>query len=206
MRARTSLHRLRRHRGALVALVLAVACFVSVPLAVLGLARALTHHRHAVTADAAPQAGASVRDGPLTFVVDRVRCHVARVGPSDSPVRPEHGQFCQVNLTIRDVGDGPVVFEAAAQRATGSGGAFYLPVPAADLAVNGASDAIAPPDLAGDPVAGDTEAPTPAPDPPLKPGESRLVVLVYDLPAGVTLTAIELHASVYTPGVTVNLP
>lgn len=206
MRARAFLHRLRRHRGALVGLVLAVACLVSVPLGLIGLVRVLTHHQRAATVDAGPRVGAAVRDGPLTFVVDGVRCHVAAVGPSDSPVRPEHGQFCRVEMTIRDVGAGPVVFEAAAQRATGSGGAFYLPIPAADLAVNGASDAIAPPDLSGDPIAGDTEAPTPAADPPLKPGESRHVTLVYDLPPGVALTAIELHTSAYTPGVTVTLP
>jgi len=206
MRARTFVHRLRRHRGALIGLVLVVACLVAVPLGLMGVARAFTHHRHNVTVDAGPRVGAVVRDGPLTFVVDRARCHVARVGPSDSPVRPEHGQFCQVELTIRDVGDGPVVFEAAAQRATGSGGAFYLPVPAADLAVNGASDAVAPHDLNGDPIAGDTEAPIPAPDPPLEPGESRHVALVYDLPPDVALTTIELHTSAYSAGVTVNLP
>jgi len=189
-----------------VGLVLAVACLVSVPLGLIGLVRALTHHQHTTTVDTRPRVGAVVRDGALSFVVGQVRCHVAAVGPSDSPVRPEHGQFCQVELTIRDVGAGPVVFEAAAQRATGSGGAFYLPIPEADLAVNGASDAIAPHDLSGDPVAGDSEAPTPAADPPLQPGESRHVALVYDVPHGVSLSTIELHTSSYTQGVTVTLP
>jgi len=113
-----------------------------------------------------------------------------------------------VVVTARNDGPAPITFAALAQRATGSGGAFYLPDPVADATVNHVLDAVDPTDLTGS-LGDDVATPLPGPlgaEPPvapLPPGGAMTTTLVYDVPLGIDLTELTLHQSMYSTGVTV---
>jgi hypothetical protein len=142
--------------------------------------------------------GQAVRDGTMAFIADAPRCGLAKIGGR----KPAHGQFCVVRLTVTNDGGKAVMFNATAQRAMGSRGGFYIPDPAADAAANHASDTRPYPN---DPQRQrEIEAALSPPiAPALAPGASRSVKVVYDVPATVKLTRIDLHASEYTVGVVV---
>jgi hypothetical protein len=148
--------------------------------------------------DSANHPGQVVRDGDMSFVVSTPRCGVTKIGQ----LTPEHGQFCVLEMTVGNEGGVPTNFDAVSQRAMGSGGGFYIPDPQADAVSNGASDTLPGPN---DPAieAQNEAALHPAVAPPLAPGTSRHVQIVYDIPTAVTLGQIDLHATEYTTGVVV---
>jgi hypothetical protein len=156
---------------------LALAVLIATPVLVIQAFRGWQSHRAAVADAAARHFGELVRDGTETFVVQGVQCGLSTVGDA---TKPANGQFCVVRVTIRNEGDKPIAVATAAQRATGSRGAFYLPDPAADAVVDTA-------------------------DPVVAPGESRDAAFVFDVPAGVSLTEIQVHAGEYSRGADVRL-
>jgi len=143
--------------------------------------------------------GEVVRDGNMSFEVNRMHCGVTKIGD----VKPDHGQFCVFDLTVANEGAQPIRFDAVSQRAFGSKGGFYVPDPAADAASNGASDTL--PDPIGDPNHEDEADLDPKPAKPLEPGTSRQVHIVYDIPVDVKITEINLHENEASGGVTVLL-
>jgi Domain of unknown function (DUF4352) len=161
--------------GSLALLTLIV--LIASPVLVYQALRGWQSHRAAVANTAAQHFGEVTRDGAAAFVVHSVQCGLSTVGGT---TKPANGQFCVVRVTVRNDGDNPVTLEQAAQRATGSRGAFYLPDPAAD-AVVGTTDSV------------------------VAPGASRDTAYVFDIPSGVSLTEIEMHAAEYSRGADVRL-
>jgi hypothetical protein len=149
--------------------------------------------------DSANHPGQVVHDGDMSFVVSTPRCGVTKIGR----LAPEHGQFCVLELTVGNEGAQPTNFDAVSQRAMGSRGGFYIPDPQADAVSNGASDTL--PGPPNDPTiqAQDEATLSPAVAPPLAPGTSRNVQIVYDIPTSITLTQIDLHSTEYTAGAVV---
>ncbi|MEJ3748358.1 DUF4352 domain-containing protein [Actinomycetes bacterium KLBMP 9797] len=127
--------------------------------------------------------GEAGRDGRLEFLVTGVTCAVRRVGDpfvSQAAV----GQFCLVDLVVRNVGGRPATFADALQRAYGPDGARY--------AVDSAAGILANPDQQ---VFLNQ----------LNPGNRVSGVLVYDIPPEGKLAELELHESDDSAGLRVTL-
>jgi hypothetical protein len=107
--------------GALVALVLFGSC-----VAALSSGGSTTEGAPATTApadkpasdkpneSAAPKAeakiGEPVKDGELRFVVNSVKCGATRVGDQYLGAKAQ-GQFCMVNMKVKNISDGPTTFD-----------------------------------------------------------------------------------------------
>ena len=135
-------------------------------------------------AKAAPVAaiGTPVRDGKFEFTVSGMTCGLPEVGTA--PVsKAAQGQFCLIDVTVKNIGDqaqsffgaNQYAFNAAAQKYTAdSGAAIYLPeANSLFVAIN--------------------------------PGNQLTGKVIFDVPADTTLTKIELHDSAFSGGVTVAL-
>jgi hypothetical protein len=127
--------------------------------------------------------GSAVRDGRLEFVVRSVQCGVDQLGPGYADERAQ-GQFCLVSLTVRNVGDQPQAMPDGAQKGYGTDGTQYGTNSTAGLYANEAGEAWL------------TE---------ITPGAEVTGTIVYDLPDGVELAQLELHDSLTSAGVMVDL-
>jgi Domain of unknown function (DUF4352) len=131
---------------------------------------------------ATPGIGQPAADGKFQFVVQGVDCSTKQIGDSDFGATAQ-GQFCIVDLTIKNIGNEPQSFlgdNATLLNAEGqkfsadSEAALYLP--------NSSS-------LYED----------------INPGNSLASKVIFDVPAGMTPSGIELHDSAFSGGVTVAL-
>ncbi len=193
--------RRKRSRGSIAAGIVAVIALLgllSAPFWLLKASIGLKHHQDSSNFAAANHPGDQVHDAGMSFVVNSVRCGATAIGSYES----QHGQFCQMSLTVRNDGPVPVRFNAISQRAMGSQGGFYIPDPAADAIVNKASDTI--PDPSDPEHTGEAKL-SPAVVAPLRHGQSRDYTVVYDIPVGVRLTEVHLHADEYSTGSVVLL-
>lgn len=132
---------------------------------------------------AGPGIGAEVRDGKFAFTVTKIKCGVRKVGDNVLNARAQ-GQFCLVNLTVKNVGDEPQVMFSANQKGY-IGDREYAVDDAATIYASGSS---ASPWL--------TE---------VNPGNSLTGPIVFDIPKGQHLTKLVLHDSAFSGGVEVNL-
>lgn len=128
--------------------------------------------------------GTAVRDGKFEFVVRSVQCGVDQIGPDYADERAQ-GQFCLVSLTVKNIGDRPQTMSDGAQKGYGSNGSQYGTNSAAGLYANGANNQV-----------WLTE---------INPGNEVTGTIVYDLPHGVELAQLELHDSLTSAGVKVDL-
>lgn len=125
-----------------------------------------------------PGPGTPVRDGHLTFVVDRVDCGAHSLGrPPD--VRTTAGQFCLVHLSIINADERPVGFSEADQRAFSSEGREYGPDSAASALVNRGVDLR---------------------QVEVGPGRQVAGAIVFNVPPGAQLSRVRLHESPGSPG------
>jgi len=127
--------------------------------------------------------GQPAQDGQLMFTADKVTCGVTEVGPPEDYVTPT-GQFCVVELNIRNVGTGPAIFADALQEAYAANGDRYGTDSAAGLFAN--------------------------PDPTIffndiNPGIDVKALVVYDIPKGGDITRLELHESPGSKGVLIKV-
>lgn len=144
--------------------------------------KALRDHHTAVVNAEANHFGDLVHDAGFDFVVHSSRCGLTTLtGPDGQHLKPTNGSYCVVSVTVRNGGPDALELPGVVQLATGSRGAVYLPDLPADATVNSG-------------------------DPTLAPGETRTTDLVYDVPAGIHLVAINLHQGEDTRGVSVRLP
>ncbi len=134
-----------------------------------------------VAPEPTPGPGTPVRDGHLTFVVDRADCEVDRL-ERGREVRTTDGQFCLVHLTVINADERSVVFRDTDQRAVSSDGAEY----GVDSAASGL-------------VARGTALRSVRVD----PGDRVAGVMVFHLPAGAHLSRLRLHESSESRGVEV---
>jgi hypothetical protein len=125
------------------------------------------------------------RDGPLQFVVQNVTCGKAQEAyPTDPHYnRKAQGQYCEVRLSIKNLGKDPDGFFTDLQRAVGSDGASYAPDVEAETLAN----------VGGD----DTWT--------INPGNTATTVLVFDIPKNARIVRLKLYESDNTDGVTVKL-
>jgi hypothetical protein len=125
----------------------------------------------------------TARDGNLEFRVAGVQCHVPRVG--DQYVsQVAVGQFCLVDMTVRNAGDRPTTFDDSLQRAYAPGDRQFGIDQTAGMIANAAQPLF----LA-----------------PINPGSQMSVVLVYDIPTDTKLARLVLRASADSRGVLVKL-
>jgi hypothetical protein len=123
------------------------------------------------------------RDGSLQFTAEQVTCGVDQVGPPDDFVTPT-GQFCVVELKIRNVGTGPAIFTDALQEAYAPNGNRFSTDSEAILYAN------------PDPTIFLTD---------INPGIALTADIVYDIPVGERIARLKLHSNPDTRGVVINV-
>lgn len=133
-----------------------------------------------------PPAGLNtpVRDGKFEFVVKTVQPGLAEVGDNPYLREKAHGQFVIVTLSVQNIGDRAQGFSPSNQKLIDSQGRSFESDSSAQIAL-GDSDI---------PVWDD-----------INPGNAVDVSLVYDMPVGAAPARIELHDSMFSGGVTVEL-
>ena len=144
--------------------------------------------RGPATSPSAVQAGSAVAggtgtEGPFSLTVTGTRCGVQQVGPADLPQRPT-GQFCLVDVAVKNTGREADLLDGGAQRALDNQGKSYPVDDRASVFLNDQN-----PSLLEE----------------IQPGATVRGVLPFDVPAGIRLSAVMLHAAMDTPGVRVPL-
>ena len=188
--------RRKRSKGNIAAGIVAVITLlglIAAPFWLLKASLGVKHHQDTQNFVQSSHPGDLVHDGVVSFRVNSMHCGTAPIGTRKSA----HGQFCQVDLMVRNDGPVPLRFDAISQRAMGSRGGFYIPDPAADAILNKASDTI--PDV-GDPKHSLEAALDPPVAAALKPGQSQQYRIAYDIPVNIKLTQVDLHANEYSQG------
>jgi Domain of unknown function (DUF4352) len=163
----------------LAACAAAVIVIAGATVGVIAATHALRHSDRPTTA-AVGQPG---RDGSLQFTAEKVTCGVGQVGPPDDYVTPT-GQFCVVELKIRNVGTGPTIFSDALQEAYAPNGNRFSTDSEAILYAN------------PDPTIFLTD---------INPGIALTADIVYDIPVGQRIARLKLHSSPDTRGVEINV-
>ena len=138
------------------------------------------------TAAAAPKASGlnqPVRDGKFEFTVTSIKCGISRVGDSYLN-KTAQGQFCEVNVTVKNIGTQPQLFDGSNQIAYGPNNVMYENDGEAELYANS-----------------DTQTFLNE----INPGNSVNGVLVFDIPKDAKITKLELHDSAFSGGVTVQV-
>ncbi|MDV3125302.1 DUF4352 domain-containing protein [Mycobacterium sp. 21AC1] len=125
-----------------------------------------------------------VRDGKFEFVVTSVQPGLAEVGDNPFLNQKAQGQFVIVTLSVENIGDQAQGFSPSNQKLFDAQGRSFESDAGAQIAL-GDSDI---------PVWDD-----------INPGNAVDVSLVYDMPVAAVPASIELHDSMFSGGVTVNL-
>lgn len=134
--------------------------------------------------DAAAGLNTPVRDGKFEFVVTGVEPGLTSVGDNPYLTEEAQGQFVVVTMTVKNTSDQPQSFSPTGQKLFDAENRSFEPDTTAQIALGGS-------DI---PVWDN-----------INPGNAVTVKLVYDMPAGATPASIELHDSMFSGGVSVNL-
>jgi hypothetical protein len=134
-------------------------------------------------APAPPGLGDPVRDGRFEFVVDDVSCGHPKVGRGLLSI-DANGQFCLVELQVTNIGTESQAFADSFQKALGPDDVEYGANTGAGLVAN-----------AGGASVWNI----------VNPGITVTGTIVYDIPAGATITGLRLHDSPFSGGVTVTV-
>jgi hypothetical protein len=124
----------------------------------------------------------AARDGKFEFVVKSVSCGKASEG--DVLSKTAQGQFCEVSVTVRNIGTRPQTFDGGNQKAKGVNGATYGDDTEAELYANNDNQTFL------------TD---------INPGNTVSGVLVFDIPKTGRIASLELHDSPFSGGVTVTV-
>jgi hypothetical protein len=133
-------------------------------------------------AESASQLGKKVRDGKFEFTVTKVKCGRTLVGSSDFGKKAQ-GEFCEVSVTVANIGDEPQSMFGDNQYLFDSKDRKY---------------------------SADTEAAIYLKDSntlyeEINPGNSLKGTLLFDVPKGTKPAKLELHDSAFSGGVNVQL-
>lgn len=127
----------------------------------------------------------AARDGQFEFVLKSVTCGKPSVTDTSGYVsKTAQGQYCLVDLTVKNIGNRQQYFSESDQKLLNSAGLQYSPDSTATLYNSNNSDAF----LAQ-----------------INPGNSVEGVLVFDIPKDQTPVTAELHDSAFSGGVKINL-
>ncbi len=181
----------RRRTGLIIAAVIGALLIVCIGVAVFGGSSPDTN----TSSNAPPPAGPSaagggvaqglnqpVRDGSFEFTVTKVTCGKAQEG--DQFGETAQGQFCEVALTVKNVGTRSQTLDGNDQKAIGPGGTQYSDDAVAEFDANSNHQAFLD---------------------QINPGNSVQGLVVFDIPKTATITSLQLHDSPFSDGVTVNV-
>jgi len=124
-----------------------------------------------------------VRDGKFEFVVKSYSCGHKSVGESFVNVKAA-GQFCIVNLTVKNIGKEGQTFADSFQKARGPDEKIYRAHTGAGVVANEGTEAVWS---------------------TINPGNSISGKIVFDIPKKAEITSLELHDSPLSRGATVHL-
>lgn len=137
------------------------------------------------TATTTANIGEPARDGQFEFVIKSVTCGKPSVTDSSGYVtKTAQGQYCLMDVTVKNIGDKQQYFSESDQKLLNSAGQVYSPDTTATLTNSNNSDAL----LAQ-----------------INPGNTAQGVLVFDIPKDQTAVSAELHDSSFSGGVKVTL-
>jgi hypothetical protein len=131
-----------------------------------------------------PGLNTPVRDGRFEFVVKKVSCGHAAVGRNVVTMKAS-GQYCIVDITVKNIGKEGQAFADAFQKALGPDGTVYRPNTGAGFIAN---------------EGGGTMWNV------INPGNSVTGKIVFDIPKDAEITKLEFHDGPLSGGVTVTLP
>lgn len=127
--------------------------------------------------------GQPIQDGKFEFRVNTVSCGVTRVGDGVLARTPQ-GQYCVVNVSVKNTGSFAQVVDTISQKAFSSNGDSYRADVTASLASNGATSTF-------------TRG--------INPGDQVTGNIVFDVPKSATLAKLELHDTAASNGVVVQV-
>ena len=127
--------------------------------------------------------GKAAKDGKFEFTVTKMKCGVPSVGPAEFGQRAQ-GEFCLVDVTIKNVGTSAEVFVDASQQATDAAGNTYSVDSGAAIYANEDASTFLE---------------------QINPGNTVKGALVFDVRKGTKLTSVVLHESMFTAGVKIPL-
>ncbi|WP_229067413.1 DUF4352 domain-containing protein [Actinoplanes sp. DH11] len=136
----------------------------------------------AVVATGAP--GAAAVAGHFEFAVKGVRCGLDSVGPDGLEQRAA-GHFCLLEVSVKNGGTEPELFDSGSQRVYDANGVAYAAADQAAVFLNDRN-----PTLLNE----------------IPPGDTVTGVLAFDVPVDAELVEVSVHGALSTPGVRVTLP
>ncbi len=126
----------------------------------------------------------SARDGKFEFTVASVECGKPSVGTNEYLTKQAQGQFCLVNVTVKNIGNEAQTFDSSSQ--------YLFDASEAKFSADGTASLYANPQ-------GSTFLNQ------INPGNSVSGVLVFDLPKDKTPVYAQLHDSPLSNGVKISL-
>lgn len=123
------------------------------------------------------------RDGKFEFTVTKVECGIAQVG-GEYLNKKAQGQFCLVNVTVKNIGNEARTFNDSSQYAYNAAGQKYDADGAAGIYLDRDSHAFLE---------------------DINPGNSVNGIVVFDIPKDAKIVKLELHDSSFSGGVVVNV-
>lgn len=124
-----------------------------------------------------------VRDGKFEFVVTGVETGISTLGDNPYLAKEAQGQFVIVTMTVSNISDQPKSLSPSDQKLVDEQGRTFGPDTSAAL---------------------NLESDVPIWD-QINPGNTVTMPVVFDMPVDAVPTAIELHDSMFSNGVTVSL-
>jgi hypothetical protein len=128
--------------------------------------------------------GDAVRDGKFEFVVKSVDCGETVLGNNEFLQEEAQGEFCILDVTVKNIGDEPQTFFGSDQLVFNEAGQKYNNDSSAEFALD---------------ADGDTWLEE------INPGNSLAGKIVFDVPVDTKLVKAELHDSAFSDGVEVSL-
>lgn len=160
----------------IVAALLLIACLAGITGIVLW-GRSIAHDDTRQTVGV----GEAALDGNFEFRVHQIRCGIEKLG-DEYVSQVAFGQFCLVEIAIRNIGDRPAIFSDELQRAYGPTGEEYATDSGAGILVNPSQQMFL------------NE---------LDPGNEVVGVVVYDIPPETRITRLQLREQESSTGVAV---
>jgi len=118
------------------------------------------------------------RDGKFEFTVTKLECGKPSVGTA--LVEKAQGEFCIIDVTVKNIGTEAQSFDGSSQKAYDAAGTQFSNDNVAEIALGGDTNTFLE---------------------QINPGNQVKGRLVYDVPKGTTIAAIELHDSFLSAGV-----
>jgi hypothetical protein len=123
------------------------------------------------------------KDGKFQFTVTGMHCGVKSVGDATFGQKAQ-GEFCLVNVTIKNVATSAEIFDSSSQKAYDAKNTEFTVDGGAEMYVNDQNQTFLE---------------------DINPGNQVKGTLVFDVPQGTKLTSIVLHESMFTAGVKIPL-